>query len=144
MGAACDPGRRLCLSFPPEQDAAVRRGREFTRRALAEWHLCAPRSRATPLLAEDVLLVTAELLANACLHGGGPRELVVEHLPGVVGVAVSDASPALPRRRRIEAGQPGGYGLLAVERIAVCWGTTVDASGKTVWAELLTTRPRWC
>ncbi|MFB7909871.1 ATP-binding protein [Kitasatospora sp. NPDC056076] len=144
MQAVPDPGHRRSLSFPADQDGSLRRGREFTRRALAQWHLCAPHTRAPPLLAEDVLLVTSELLVNACLHGGGPRKMVVEHLPGAVRVAVSDTSPILPHRHRIEAGRPGGYGLLIVERLAVCWGATADTDGKTVWAQLLTTRPQWC
>ncbi|MFG3229949.1 ATP-binding protein [Kitasatospora sp. NPDC048194] len=127
------------MSFAGQVEMPVACGRDFVRRALARWHLPGPGPGAKPALLDDVLLVTAELLANACLHGGGPRELALERRPGVLRVEVADASAARPRRLTPASGSPGGYGLLIVERLAARWGTTVRAGGKTVWAELATT-----
>ncbi|MER6302030.1 ATP-binding protein [Kitasatospora sp. NPDC001539] len=97
-----------------------------------------------PNLGDDVLVATAELLTNACVHGGGTRVLVLDYRPGVERVEVSDHNQAQPRLRPDARGQPGGYGLLVVERLTAGWGVTADAGGKTVWTELPTTRPRWC
>ncbi|MFJ9776164.1 ATP-binding protein [Kitasatospora sp. NPDC101157] len=117
-------------------------GLDFIRRTLAGWGLLGHGPRRG--LLDDVLQVTTELLANACVYGRGIRELVLEHRLGVLRVEVSDHSPAPPHRRTPTFGYPGGYGLLVVERLATCWGTTADTAGKRVWAELLTTHPRWC
>ncbi|MFJ9775745.1 ATP-binding protein [Kitasatospora sp. NPDC101157] len=145
MGAAFDAERRVCLSFVGSSDTVITRGRDFIRWCLTRWNLLdqGPGGLAPELL-DDLLLMTSELLANACVHGGGPRELVLERRPGVLRVEVSDRSLAAARRRATRPGYPGGYGLLVVDHLAACWGTKAATGGKTVWAELPTTRPRWC
>ncbi|MEU1506936.1 ATP-binding protein [Kitasatospora sp. NPDC005748] len=122
--------RRLRLLGVPGQ---VSRGREFTRRALADWHAqnC-----------DDVLLLVSELLANAVLHAGGARELVLHTAPARLRIEVTDASPDLPRPREPRApGLPGGHGLNIVAKLADRWGADSHADGKSVWLEIDTPRP---
>ncbi|MFJ7280336.1 ATP-binding protein [Kitasatospora sp. NPDC098663] len=131
--AAPPPGgqvRRLRLLGVPGQ---VPRGREFTRRALDDWHAhdC-----------DDVLLLVSELLANAVLHAGGARELVLHAAPARLRIEVTDASPNLPRPREPRAaGLPGGHGLHIVAKLADRWGADPREEGKSVWLEIDNPRP---
>ncbi len=88
--------------------------------------------------ADDVLLATSELTANALQHGGGaPR------LTAIVGeqsftVALTDRRPeALPvvqlMRGPVAA---SGRGMAIVDAIADHWGVTVYHDHKVVWCEL--------
>ncbi|MFF1792897.1 ATP-binding protein [Kitasatospora sp. NPDC058263] len=75
--------RRLRLAGLPKP---VARSRAFTQQALADWAWLAPESGADPDVADDVVLLVAELVANAMMHGGGPLELVLdEWKPGRSG-----------------------------------------------------------
>ncbi|MFF4099331.1 ATP-binding protein [Streptomyces sp. NPDC001903] len=130
---------------------AVTRCRDFTRRALADWRWTAetddgqddgqdPYGPARQEAAEDVLLLVSEMVGNACMHAGGPRELVLRRTPGRLRIEVGDGSPEHPRRRRTAgSARPGGYGLLVLDRLARNWGCEPYAdgqTGKTVWAEV--------
>ncbi|GGS63820.1 ATP-binding protein [Streptomyces griseoviridis] len=90
---------------------------------------------------DTVVLVVAELAANAALHGRVPGRdfaLSLAHDPdrGVVRIEVSDTHPALPARLAPAPDQAGGRGLLLVEALAVDWGVRDRLGpGKTVWAE---------
>ncbi|MCB5181266.1 ATP-binding protein [Streptomyces sp. SMC 277] len=90
--------------------------------------------------AEDVLLMVSELVTNACMHAGGPRELVLRHSEDRLRVEVSDGSPEHPRRRPApNPALPGGHGLIVLERLARAWGSepaTGAWGGKTVWLEV--------
>ncbi|WP_051695841.1 ATP-binding protein [Streptomyces sp. NRRL S-244] len=128
----------------------VTRCRDFTRRALAAWQWItdetdegdaqSPYDPDRREAAEDVLLLVSELVGNACLHAGGPRELVLRRTPGRLRIEVGDGSPEHPRRLRTAGpAQPGGHGLLILERLARSWGCEPygdGRSGKTVWAEV--------
>ncbi|MEU9372509.1 ATP-binding protein [Streptomyces sp. NPDC048255] len=111
------------------------RCRDFTRQALADWQW-----QARPEAVEDVLLLVSEVVTNACLHAGGPRELVLRHTPERLRVEVSDDSPESPRRRPPgDRALPGGHGLIVLERLARNWGSVPSGSGrpgKTVWLEV--------
>ncbi|WP_329202308.1 MULTISPECIES: ATP-binding protein [unclassified Streptomyces] len=89
---------------------------------------------------EDVLLLVSEVVTNACLHAGGPRELVLRHGPGGLRVEVSDDSPDPPRRRPAgDRSRPGGHGLIVLARLARSWGAEPSGGafpGKTVWLEV--------
>ncbi|MEV6581005.1 ATP-binding protein [Streptomyces sp. NPDC051582] len=141
---------------------AVTRCRDFTRRALADWQWTTepagggvgadgpegpegpdgeqPYERDRQEAAEDVLLLVSELVGNACLHAGGPRDLVLRRGPERLRIEVGDGSPEHPRRLwTAGAGLPGGHGLLILERLARSWGCEPYAdgrTGKTVWAEV--------
>ncbi|MFJ8041687.1 ATP-binding protein [Kitasatospora sp. NPDC096147] len=89
------------------------------------------------LVREDAVLVTAELVANAALHAGGPGVLRLTVLDdGALRIEVDDAGPGLPRRRPPSPGRPGGHGLQVVQLLSRSWGTRTRPGGKTVWAEI--------
>ncbi|EFL16163.1 LOW QUALITY PROTEIN: regulatory protein, partial [Streptomyces sp. C] len=94
--------RRLVLGGATA--GVVARCRDFTRRALTDW-LWPEGSEAE----EDLLLLVSEVVTNACLHAGGPRELVLRHGLGLLRVEVSDDSPR-------GAGAQGGAGPLPAGR----------------------------
>ncbi|MFF7527961.1 ATP-binding protein [Streptomyces bobili] len=88
-----------------------------------------------------VVLVVAELAANAVLHGRVPGRdfaLSLSHddSRGVVRIEVTDTHPARPARLTSGTDKDGGRGLLLVDALAADWG--VDdrlGPGKTVWAD---------
>ncbi|WP_328926716.1 ATP-binding protein [Streptomyces sp. NBC_00190] len=131
--------RRLVLGGATA--GVVGRCRDFTRRALADWQWPAGTDAV-----EDVLLLVSEVVTNACLHGGGPRELVLRHTPEVLRVEVSDDSSEPPRRRPPrDRALPGGHGLIVLERLSRGWGWEPSADGrpgKTVWLEVPVSAPR--
>ncbi|WP_371483709.1 ATP-binding protein [Kitasatospora sp. NBC_00315] len=120
--------RRLALRAVP---GPVGRGRHFARQALDDWGLA-----AADTLTDDVLLIVSELLANACLHGGGPHELVLTTSGEGLRIEVPDSEAALPSPRPPHlTTAPGGHGLHIVQRLSDRWGTSAYQGGKTVWAE---------
>ncbi|GAA2251655.1 ATP-binding protein [Streptomyces amakusaensis] len=128
--------RRLPLSGTAR---VVSRCRDFTERALADWGWT-PEGGGRAERTEDVLLLVSELVTNACLHAGGPTELVLRHTPDRLRIELSDPSPDLPRRRPRAVSQPGGHGLIVLDRLSLKWGAEPVDGGKVVWAEI--TPPR--
>ncbi|MFE9427412.1 ATP-binding protein [Kitasatospora sp. NPDC006697] len=121
--------RRLMLAGVPKP---VSRAKAFTAQALADWSEPGYAGEA----AQDVLLLVAELVANAVMHAGGPLELALRASEGTLRVEVSDSSPVLPAAREPHLpGVPGGHGLFIVQRTARRWGAEPHGRGKTVWAE---------
>ena len=116
------------------------RSRDFARRALAAWHWLPAATQEARDTAEDVLLLVSEVVANACLHGGGPNALLLDCDEDRLRIEVTDGSPAppvpLPARSPSQAGQPGGHGLLIVDRLARSWGSQPKPDGKCVWLEV--------
>jgi anti-sigma regulatory factor (Ser/Thr protein kinase) len=88
------------------------------------------RSGVPPAVRADVALVVSELVANAVKHGCGPVGVRVTTNRHRVRIAVTDASPHLPRIGG------SGYGMHVVARLAVASGVDTNHTGKTVWAEL--------
>ncbi|MFD7732104.1 ATP-binding protein [Kitasatospora phosalacinea] len=123
--------RRLRLAGVPRP---VARARAFTAEALGDWSWSAPPD---PDLAEDVVLLVAELVGNAMLHAGGPLELVLDATPDRLRIEVSDPSEVLPTLRTPHLpGLPGGHGLYIVQRTADRWGADRHSQGKSIWAEI--------
>ncbi|MEV7571182.1 ATP-binding protein [Streptomyces tanashiensis] len=118
----------------------VSRCRDFTRQALADWGWIPADGEEARERVEDVLLLVSEVVTNACLHAGGPEELVLRHGEGLLRVEVSDASPEHPRARKPRSpALPGGHGLLVLDRLAGAWGSRdkgPGAVGKVVWLEV--------
>ncbi|MFD9687197.1 ATP-binding protein [Kitasatospora sp. NPDC059088] len=120
----------------------VARSRSFTARALADWF--GPLEPVEPFgpeasapTGQEVVLLVAELVANALMHAGGALELALHARPGTLRIEVSDGSPVLPALRLPHLpGTPGGHGLVIVERASCRWGAETHELGKTVWAEV--------
>ncbi len=91
-------------------------------------------------LMQDLLLLTSELVNNCVLHGHvGDQDVIEIELHGTDGgvrAEVSDPGPGFaPNGRDRDLDEPGGWGLVLVERIARRWG--VERDGRTcVWFEL--------
>jgi hypothetical protein len=137
-GAPAGDGRRR--TDLPGTPGAVAIGREFTRRALADWGwIPDPPDLSRQTVAADILLLVSELLANAIMHAGGALELVVHpgRATGALRLEVIDADPTLPVPPAVHRpGHPGGHGLLIVEKLSDRWGVIPGLVGKTVWAEV--------
>ncbi|MFD4977694.1 ATP-binding protein [Streptomyces sp. NPDC058424] len=120
--------------------SATRRGARLARllaaHQLTEWGH--PRGTEAH---DSVVLVVAELAANAVLHGRVPGRdfalaLSFEEGRDVVRIEVTDTHPALPARMAPGPDESGGRGLVLVDALAVDWGLRDRLGpGKTVWAE---------
>ncbi|OKJ13792.1 ATP-binding protein [Kitasatospora sp. CB01950] len=128
--------RTLPLDVAP---GAVARCREFTRRALHAWGWLPAHDADGRAAAEDVLLMTGELVANACQHAAGPYALELTRCGPLLRVAVCDSDDRMPVLRAPHAlVRPGGHGLRVVDRLAAVWGSEpVPGGGKRVWLETL-------
>ncbi|MER6409705.1 ATP-binding protein [Streptomyces humidus] len=93
---------------------------------------------------DAVVLVVAELAANAVLHGRVPGRdfalsLARDESRGVVRIEVTDTHPARPARLTPGTDEDGGRGLLLVDALAADWDVQDRLGpGKTVWAECAT------
>ncbi|MFD3547482.1 ATP-binding protein [Streptomyces sp. NPDC058655] len=86
---------------------------------------------------DDVLLVVAELVANAIRHTDGPCALHLELLDDSIDVCVADRSPRPPRPRTPRTDGTGGWGWFMVKRLATrIHITLMPEGGKTICAEL--------
>ncbi|OKJ62582.1 ATP-binding protein [Streptomyces sp. CB02261] len=134
---------------PPEQvrrlalygtRGVVSRCRDFTAAALTDWGWIPPETEEAEQRVEDVLLLVSEVVTNACLHAGGPEELVLRHGRGGLRVEVADPSPEHPRVQKARSpALPGGHGLMVLDRLAGDWGSEdrgSGATGKVVWLEI--------
>ena len=108
--------------------SAVRRARAFVTGALDLWGLDA--------LKYDAMIVISELATNAVVHARSPFEVRVEDRGAVVRVAVRDACAARPGNPTPSTDRPGGRGLALVAALSRSWGTSDDADGKTIWADI--------
>ncbi|MGR7000511.1 hypothetical protein ACU686_24780 [Yinghuangia aomiensis] len=84
--------RRLRLAGVPEPD---RPGQDLHRRGPGRLVLAAD----PPDRHHDIVLLAAEFVANAAMHAGGPREIVLELSDGGLRIEVSDGSTVLPAPR---------------------------------------------
>jgi anti-sigma regulatory factor (Ser/Thr protein kinase) len=91
-------------------------------------------------LVANLLLLTSELVNNSVVHGNaGERDVIdieVRATREGVRAQVSDHGPGFaPRGRALEMDEPGGWGLVLVERVADRWGVERDER-TAVWFEL--------
>ncbi|NAZ86255.1 ATP-binding protein [Kineococcus indalonis] len=91
------------------------------------------RAGVPPAALTVVELLTAELTANAVLHGRPPVRLEVEGTAEGVRVAVLDADPSPPVRRSVGPEATGGRGVALVDLLSSDWGVEQRPAGKTVW-----------
>jgi anti-sigma regulatory factor (Ser/Thr protein kinase) len=91
-------------------------------------------------LAHNLLLLTCELVNNSVLHGhAGEQDVIEIELRATstgVRAQVSDSGPGFaPGGREQPVEEPGGWGLVLVDRLAKRWGVEHDER-TSVWFEL--------
>ena len=91
-------------------------------------------------LERNLLLLICELVNNSVLHGqAGERDVIEIELSatsGGVRAQVSDRGPGFaPAERERPIDEPGGWGLVLVERMSERWGVE-RGTGTRVWFEL--------
>ncbi|WP_330340237.1 ATP-binding protein [Streptomyces sp. NBC_00557] len=86
--------------------------------------------------ADAVLLVVTELISNAVRHAGGVTGFGLRAGPGTVTVTVHDASRRPPRPQLTDPREPGGFGWLLVQELALDVQVSVGPTGKAVSAVL--------
>jgi two-component sensor histidine kinase len=91
-------------------------------------------------LASALLLLTSELVNNSVLHGCAGEADVIEIELSVessrLRAQVTDCGGGFePSGRGRELDEPGGWGLVLVERMAARWGVERDRHTR-VWFEL--------
>jgi anti-sigma regulatory factor (Ser/Thr protein kinase) len=87
--------------------------------------------------AEDIELVTSELVTNAIAHASAQAislELIRLQDPGAVAVIVTDASPRPPIKLDPAEDAQHGRGLHIVEALSTRWGWAPQSPGKAVFA----------
>lgn len=78
----------------------------------------------------------SELVSN-CVGAAAHRfQLVLECHHARVRVAAHDGAPGFPARRRAEAHDTSGRGLVIIDHLANAWGVLPERGGKTVWADV--------
>ncbi|HET6634561.1 MAG TPA: SpoIIE family protein phosphatase [Streptomyces sp.] len=132
LNAAQQLSRRLHQHVAAGDPRALSGVREMVRAAAESWQA---EDRA-----DDVVLVTDELVSNALLHSGGGALVEVRMLGGAerrVRIEVTDRSSSHPQPREPTESSVSGRGLLLVERLADFWGVESRGAGKCVWSEFL-------
>jgi anti-sigma regulatory factor (Ser/Thr protein kinase) len=108
---------------------APARVRRRLRAALAQWELPAE-------VAENVLLVVEELVANVVDHARTPFRLTVHHTGPFLRITVRDGDSSPLDPRPFDAHAARGRGLQMIDSLTSRWGCRRTAAGKTVWAVL--------
>ncbi|MDN3355577.1 ATP-binding protein [Actinomadura sp. DC4] len=117
-----NPDSTYRLPLPPHPIAAEQ-ARVLTRIALADWRVI-----------DDVLIVVAELVANA-VKMGDVFHLTISRKGDTALIEVWDPGEATPDRRRRSVDRVDGRGLLLVEACSKDWGWRLEEQGgKTIWA----------
>jgi anti-sigma regulatory factor (Ser/Thr protein kinase) len=127
-----DPARAAPLDARlvlPDQDRSVRVARRFVNDVMTQWTL--------PDLVPACELVTAELVANAVQHVGGPNALELTETQSGLRVAVADAGRGMPDLQVLGPMTRRGRGLHIISAFSTSWGVDhLDDGGKLVWAEM--------
>ncbi|MEU9888272.1 ATP-binding protein [Sphaerisporangium sp. NPDC051011] len=119
--------RTVCWDLPDDL-AMISGARHKVMKTLISWGI--------QDFADDVVLVVAELLANAVTYGEPPIRLSLWAGTQDLYVRVSDHGPQQPRRLALDVEAVHGRGLAIVAILAEDHGVTrpPDGPGKTVWA----------
>ena len=92
--------------------------------------------------AEDVVLVTSELVTNAVNAGGTTLEVEIRASPHQVELVVSDDAEGWPAPAAPQENDLTGRGLQIVDHLTHSWGTTRGTHGKSVVASWFDSRRR--
>ncbi|WP_437015321.1 ATP-binding SpoIIE family protein phosphatase [Streptomyces sp. enrichment culture] len=110
--------------------SAVPDARDLVSRAMREWGL--------HHLANDMMLIADEMVANAVRHARTPLRVELRRAGERVVLEVTDSSPEEPRLIVSQPGEFGHRGIFLVDAISTRWGTRRIDGGKVVWAEVKT------
>ncbi len=88
------------------------------------------------------MLCVSELVTNALDHAVPPYEMRIVRACDRLRVEVADATVLWPVLRPMSPMAVRGRGMFLVQCTATRWGVEATASGKTVWAEFVSTRER--
>ena len=125
------------MRLPLEHGTPASRARRMAERALQGWNLS---DRA-----DDVLLVTTELVQNVTQHTDDGGELRMSLDGDSILVEVTDTNPRMPLLQQPAPGRVGGRGMLLIAGVARAWGSRPAAwagrTGKTVWAKIAARLP---
>ncbi|MEU3296937.1 SpoIIE family protein phosphatase [Streptomyces longwoodensis] len=127
-----DSARRtlaVTREYPPVS-GAVPDARDLVSRTLRAWGLAH--------LANDLMLVTDEIVANAVRHARTPLRVELRRSADRVVLEVTDSSTRRPRLIVSRPEEFGHRGIFLVDAIATRWGTRMIDGGKVVWAEVST------
>lgn len=122
-----EPSQTMSTAVPPDLSAAPY-ARSKVEEALYRWGVDGD-------LRANIVLTTAELVANALRHGGAPIQLRVQLRRDVIAVEVDDGSPRPPVPVDPEPTDEFGRGLRVVQALSDDWGWRPARTGKVVWAE---------
>ncbi|MFC4532552.1 ATP-binding protein [Sphaerisporangium dianthi] len=119
--------RAVCWELPDNLEM-IGKTRRLVKDVLANWTLSA--------LADDVVLVVGELLANAVTYGQPPIRLSMWAGTDRLCLRVTDHGPEQPRTLKLGLESLHGRGLAIVAALAHENGVTrpIGRPGKTVWA----------
>ena len=118
------------LELPPQRSSA-RVARHWVMHAIAASGVTGPQNQVVELL-------TAEVVANAAVHGPPDGTIRVKAWTDTRNayVSVSDDSSTSPVVRHPEPSDLSGRGMALVQALADDWGVEVGPGGKTVWFSL--------
>jgi anti-sigma regulatory factor (Ser/Thr protein kinase) len=106
--------------------AGAGEARSAVRRELCDW--------GAAELVDDCSLIVTELVTNAVRHGGSVIHLRLGTNGSWVYGEVFDDGGGMPRVCHPGLDEPGGRGLVIVERLADEWGAVpLPEGGKIVW-----------
>ncbi|WP_337062021.1 ATP-binding protein [Kineococcus sp. G2] len=87
---------------------------------------------------DTLLLLTAEVVTNAVVHGRSEVVLQLGRHGSRVRVGVTDENTRLPLRRESDPDALDGRGMALVEALADAHGVEVQPFGKVVWFDVAT------
>ncbi|MFB9376119.1 ATP-binding protein [Kineococcus gynurae] len=87
---------------------------------------------------DTAVLLTAELVTNAVLHGRSEVVLRLRRTATRIRVGVGDENSRVPQRGPLDPDALNGRGMALVETLADAHGVDVDPGGKTVWFDVAT------
>ncbi|WP_432498083.1 ATP-binding protein [Kineococcus auxinigenes] len=125
---------------PPEQPCEITLAPEpassrAARHVVADW--CIQQGLVGDVV-DTLLLLTAEVVTNAVIHGRSDVVLRVGRHGSRVRVGVGDENTRLPLRRESDPDALDGRGMALLEALADSHGVEVQPLGKVVWFEVAT------
>ncbi|MEV5355679.1 SpoIIE family protein phosphatase [Streptomyces sp. NPDC052693] len=126
---AAHAGVAVSRDYPPVS-GAVPDARDLVSETMREWGL--------RHLANDMMLIADEMVANAVRHARTPLRVELRRTGERVVLEVTDSSREEPRLIVSQPGDFGHRGIFLIDAIATRWGTRWIDGGKVVWAEVKT------